>query len=445
MFKHSPGQASLVMILLLGLVAIISTLSSSTLSFSNVRIEDTIATSDQAWYAAWSGIDELMYRLRSKQNFGGSYSLDLTLSNGATVSANITGDDNNKTVTSTGYALGTVRRLEVQVASSSSKASFIFAAQSGEGGFELEGNSTVVGTNDTPGNVYSNGDIKGVRASAGQSGSKILGSAWAVGYIGGLSSPSTGGVYVQKDARANSLTACLVGANVRSPIPPSNCPYGGNYQIAPAPNPVALASVDADFWKAKAVAGGVWVGTCNVLATDGSDCTQGTSQLGDLHITGDLNVPSGADFTLTGPVWVQGDISISQNNNLFTDETVGKDSVVIVASDPDNPLVKGRVTTSSNVTFNRNSQGAGLIFISENINDDCAVSPAADITSNTATVVFVALDGCINIGSNSVISGVLGKKVHVSNNSTISYDPNLAQAIVGSDTGGWIVTSVKEY
>ena len=148
--KHSSGQASLVLVLLVGLVAMVITLSSGSLSVSNVQIEETIHSADAAWYAAWSGVDEMMYRLRSKQDFGPSFDLSLSLSNGATVSATITGDTTQKTVRSEGFLDGVSKRLEVKVASSSSKASFIFAAQSGEGGFELEGGTLVVGATAQP-------------------------------------------------------------------------------------------------------------------------------------------------------------------------------------------------------------------------------------------------------------------------------------------------------
>ncbi|MBI1872009.1 hypothetical protein HYS10_01175 [Candidatus Collierbacteria bacterium] len=251
---QAGGQASLVMVLLIGLVAITSALASGALSVSNVRIEETIHSADQAWYAAWAGVDELMYRLRARQDFGSSYEVNLTLAGGATASAVITGDNNQKTVNSRGFSQGIIKQLEVKVASSSSKASFIFAVQTGVGGFELEGNTSVAGTNNTPGNVYSNGAILGIRAASGQSGSKILGSGWAVTNIGGLSTPNTGGVYIQKNAWANALTACLIGGNVKAPQPPTNCPYSGSYSINPAPPPIPLASVDAEYWKTQAQA-----------------------------------------------------------------------------------------------------------------------------------------------------------------------------------------------
>ncbi len=449
MFKHKntiTAQASIVLVLLLGLAATFVVIAASSMGVGNVQIESYTAASDQAWYAAQSGIDEVMFRLRSKQDFGSSYTATLTLQSGATVSATITGDSNAKIATATGFYQNTSRRLEVSVASSSSKASFIFAAQSGDGGFELEGNTLVTGKNGESGNVYSNGNVLGAKANAGNAGSRIFGSVWATGYIGGLSAPTTEGPYIQKTAKANALSGCLVGGDVYAPAPPGvKCTYSGTYHLASAPAPVPLASVDAAYWKDQAATGASWTGDCTVLGSGGSDCTAGTAKLGDIKINGNLSVPGGSDFTLTGPVWVVGDIDISQNNQLYTDESAGKDSVVIIASDPSNPAVKGRITTSSNVTFNRNSQGAGLIFISENTGIDCSSSPAISVTSNTATVVFVSQEGCINISSNSVISGVLGRKIHIKNNSTLLYDPSLAQAIVGSDTTGWAVTKIREY
>ncbi len=439
------GEASLVLVLILGLVSILSVLASSSISVSNVQIEDTITLSSQAWYAAWSGVDELMYRLRAHQEFGDSFTVDLSLPNGATVSATITGDDNERVVRSSGLINGVIKNLEVTVASSSSKASFVFAAQSGEGGFELEGNATVTGNNGTPGNVYSNGSVLGLKASTGVAGSRILGSVWAVGSIGGLSSPDSGGVYIQKNAWANTMTACLIDGNVRASAPPTNCPYSGSFAFSSPPAKANLASVDATYWKNKALEGGVWNGDCNIGEADGTDCANGTFTIGSKEIIGDLNVPSGVNLTVTGPLWVKGDINISQNNILFTSEETGKNSIMVVASDPDNPVVKGRVVTSSNVEFRRNSQGSGIIFISENKGDDCATLPAIDMTSNTATVVFVAIDGCINVGSNSNINGILGKKIHIKNNSTISYDPSLARAIVVPDSGGWNVVNIREY
>ena len=445
--KKTWGQASLVMILLIGFVAVSSAIASSSLSVSNVQIEETMHASDQAWYAAWAGVDELMYRLRARQNFSSPYQLSLTLDGGATVSASLEGDDNEKTVKSTGYAAGMIKNLEVKVVSSSAKTSFTYAIQAGVGGIDLEGQTIVRGSSNSSGNIYSNGAIRGKSTSAGNSGSRILGSIWAVDYVGGLDSPTTGGVYIQKNAWANSLSACRIAGDAKALAPPnvSNCPYSGTFTLSDPPPVIPLASVDADYWKNQAQAGGIWPGNCIVGGGGPLDCTAGGLNLGGIKITGNLPVPSGTNLTLTGSVWVTGDLVIDSNNVFYTAEAVGKNSIVVVVSNPDNPATLGRILTSSNVSFLRNSLGAGLIFISENSSDQCGDNPAIMTSSNTATVVFVALSGCVHVKSNSILSGILAKKIYVENNAIIEFDPSLARGILEPGSGGWAVVSVKEF
>lgn len=421
-----------------------SVLASSSMSVSNVQVEELINYSNQARYAAWSGVDELMYRLRARQNFGAIYSVALTLPNGATVSATITGNNFQKIVRSSGYINGVVKNLEVTVASSSGKASFVFAAQSGTGGFEMENGSEVTGANGTDGNVYSNGNVLGTSASSGSSGAKIHGGVWATGQIGGLSSPSNGGVYIKKNAWASNLTACNVGGSVKSPSPPTNCPYSGVYIVSAPPPAVSLVSVDVDYWKDLAAAGVNWSGDCNVMSGKADDCTQGTGKVGNIKINGNLSSSNGMTITLTGPVWIKGNIVFSNNVIVKTDDSVGSNSVVIVASDTSNPAVSGKVEMSNNVVFTRNSLGAGAIIISENTSTNCA-DAAINLANNATSVVLIALNGCIYIRENAVVNGVIGNKIHLTQNSKINYDPSLARAIVVADTGGWSVVNIREY
>lgn len=436
------GQASLVLVLIVGLVAMMVTLTSGTLSTTNVQIEDSVHTADQAWFAAWAGVDELMYRLRSRQNFGSSFQLQMTLDNGATVSATITGDNNSRTVRSEGFMGDSRKRVEVKVVPSSSKGSFAFAIQAGEGGFELLNNSYVTGVGGGDGNVYSNGDIKGISTSS-TNGSRILGNVWAVGYVGGLTSPSSGGVYVKKNAAASALRACKIDGNANAPIPPSNCTVKGSFSLSNSPEPAPLVDMDVDYWKGVAESGGIWQGNCG-LGGGGGDCTGGTRRLGNIKIQGNLSIHNNQTITLTGPVWVVGDINISNNVIVNVDNSLGPNSVIVIASDPVNPPVKGKIMVSNNVDFNRNSSGAGIIFLSENSSDVCA-DPAVSVDNNTDTVIFVANQGCVFIDNNAVVIGVVGKKIHLENNSIVRNDPSLFSKLVLVGGGGWSVVSITEY
>lgn len=442
-YKKDSGQAALVMVLVVGLVAVLTANALSSVLVGGIKVETEVRKADAAWYAAWAGVDELMYRLRAETTFPnpGVYTVSFTLANGATVNAEIEGDELAKTVRSIGTYGGSTRKIEMQVQTPGARANFVYATQSGEGGFEMEGNTQVTGKDGTDGNVYSNGDILGASKSSGNAGSRVQGSVWAVGQVSKYQNGQ--GVYVKKDASAASLIECLVGERRLSPLAPGADCAGGTYEVTNAPSPASLSSIDVAYWKGIAESGGNWNGNCTIGGSAGSDCTNGTNVLGNIKIDGDLTVPQNESLTLDGTVWVNGDINFNQNNVMTVGEPWGEQTAVMIVAHENAP-VKGKIITSSNIQFIRNSQEAGIIVISENTSKDCD-NPAIEITSNTKSVVFIANEGCINVGSNSLMAGVLGYKVHISNNSTIEFDPSLAQGIVGSDPNGWRVVSVKEY
>lgn len=442
--RFHSGQAALIVVFALGILGVFVAVAFSSFGPSRIVAQKAFADSDKAYYAAQSGIEELMVRLRSHHAFGDYWSLTEGLNNSAVYHATISGDLSTKIATSTGVFNGFTRRLEVQVASSSAKTSFLFAVQSGEGGFELGRNTTIEGTDGRPGNVYSNGDVLGENSSGGKSGSKILGDVWAVGKISGLESDDAGGVYIAGNAHAGELIRCQVLGDVKAPVPPVVCPHGGEYQVEEAPEEVPLAVMDVEFWKQQAVQSSIWTGDCIIGSGDASDCAGSEEKLGSVKIEGNLTIRSGTEVTLTGPIWVEGDVTVNSNVDVLVDESLGSEGVVIVVDYPSDRFGRGKVVTESNVSFSQTSAGGPPIFVSTNTEDNCAVDPAIKVSSNTATVVFSAPEGCVFFQSNSFVRGVLAKKTHLSGNSSIVYDPRLAYVILETGLGGWAVTGYRE-
>jgi hypothetical protein len=443
--RRSLGQAALIVVFGLGMMGVLSALAFSWFGPKTVIRQKALVDSSKAYYAAQSGIDELMIRLRSHHNFGNVWDMVHELDNGSVFYATISGDLETKIATATGKFGAFTRRLEVRVASSSAKTSFLFAVQSGNGGFELERGTRIEGVGGKPGNVYSNADILGERMTSGTSGSKILGNAWAVGKISGLNGDTTGGVYITGDAAANELIRCEVLGDVQAPAAPmSGCSYGGGFTVAEAPEVRPMETVDIVFWKQQAESS-LWPGDCMISGKAGpSDCSGVEKQLGSVKIEGNLVVDSNTDFTLTGPVWVEGDLTINSNVDIYVDESLGIEGVVVVVDYPADQFARGKIETASNVDFFETPQGGPAVFVSTNTEDDCSAVPAIRVASNTATVVFTAPNGCVFFQSNSFVRGVLAKKIHLSNNSVIEYDPRLATVILRTGLGGWAVTSFRE-
>jgi len=442
--KFHSGQAALIIVFGLGMMGVLMALTFSFFGPRTIIRHKDLTDSLKAYYAAQSGIDELMLRLRSHHNFGDTWDMQYQFESGAVFYATISGDLNTKIATSTGVFQDFTRQIEVKVASSSSKASFLFAVQSGEGGFEFERNTQVKGMNDQPGNVYSNGDILGENWSSGTIGSRILGDAWAVGKISGLAGDDTGGVYIAGNAQANELIRCKVAGNAQSPVSPTDCSSEGDFNIGDAPQVMPTESLDISFWKQQAEAS-IWSGDCIIDSkAEPSDCSDEEKQLGPVKIEGNLIISSNSDITLKGTVWVEGDLAINSNTDIHIHESLGSEGVVVVVDYPSDRLGRGKIETESNVEFFQTSSGGPVVFVSTNTEDNCLSSPAISVASNTSTVVFSAPDGCIFFRSNSFVRGALAKKIHLSGNSIIEYDPRLATVILKTGLGGWAVTSFKE-
>lgn len=442
----NKGQAVLIVVFGLGMMAVLSALVFAFFGSKTVMRQTSLIESSKAYYAAQSGIEEMMIRLRSHHNFGDEWDMVYQLDNGAVVYATISGDLNTKTATATGIFKDFTRRLEVEVASSSSKASFLFAVQSGVGGFELEKNTEIRGMGGRPGNVYSNGNILGESLSSGNTGAKVLGDVWAVGKISGLTDDTSGGVYITGNAAANQLLRCAVKGDVEAPVAPtSGCSYEGEYRVAEKPESMPLEAVDIEFWKQQAAQAAIWPGSCVIDNGGGvNDCSGVAKRLGPVKVEGSLTINSGTNLTLTGPVWVEGDMTINSNVDIRIDDSLGAEGVVVVVDYPGDRFGQGKVLTSSNVDFFETAAGGPAVFVSTNTEDNCQVNPAVKVSSNTSTVVFSAPDGCIYFNANSFVRGVLAKKVHLSGNSVIEYDPRLATVILKTGLGGWAVTNFRE-
>jgi len=441
--RQSSGQAAMVIVFGLGMMGVLVALGFSAFGPREVLTQKALTDSDKAYYAAQSGIEELMIRLRSHHNFGNEWTMTDELENGAVLHATISGDLSVKIATVTGTFEDYTRRIEIQLASSSSKTSFLFAVQSGTGGFELEKNTEIKGKDGAAGNIYSNGDILGENRSGGTSGSKVFGDVWAVGKISGLDGDGSGGVYVTGNVEVGDAVRCRVLGDVIAPVPPANCPYNGEYIVSEAPEPASVETIDIGFWKQQAEQSSVWVGDCVVGGKSG-DCSVPDGKLGSIKIEGDLIVEPGSDFTLTGPVWVEGDVTINSNSEVYVDEALGSEGVVVVVDYPSDTFARGKIETASNVAFYQTSVGGPAVFVSTNTEDNCAAVPAIRVASNTATVVFSAPEGCVYFEANSFVRGVLAKVVHLSNNSSIEYDPRLATVILKTGLGGWAVTGYRE-
>ncbi len=453
--KFEQGTAALLAIFVLGFISLLIGVSLAERGYDSSIRGRTQTNTLKAYYAAESGVEEALAQIKSN-DFGYPSTGTFTLPIGdASAEVKVTGtDDKNRTIESIGTYKNYVRKLRVTVQNTEVKPGFGNAILAGLGGIELRNQTLITSKDGSGGNVYSNTYIKGAKndftggsGNCKNSASKVDGNAYAVGSMTKLAGTDSG-ICVFREAYAASLDYCYVKGNVFSPFPPSiiNCPINGTWTNTPAPAAVPLPDMSIDTLKSYLTSNGTtFSGNCIADGSNGpQDCTKGTGKLGNIIITGNFEISSNKTLLVNGPIWVKGNITMNSNNTIGLSSEITKLSQIF--------LTDGTITSSQNVAYGSNGI-AFLLFVSTYDpgvakSDVCldSATHAISISSNSNSVLFYSMKGCIQINANSLFKGaILGEGIRIDNNSTVEYDPALQTAIFGlSKDGGWATLSFKE-
>lgn len=379
---------------------------------ASVRLERHRHHATDALMLAEAGLEKAVYELNQSPSYLGEN--DTPLGNGTfSVSVSVV-NPSTKRLTSTGYIPNDTnpvaqKTVTATVSVDSTIISFHYGVQVGAGGLIMDNGSTVEG------NVYSNGPISG-------SGS-VVGDATAAG----LSSIT--GITVLEDARARSMSGCVVTGNAYY-YQTNTCTVAGT-RHANSPDadilPLPISDAQIEDWKAAAEAGGVIPGPYTLT---------GDQTLGPVKIAGDLTIGNGAKLRMAGPIWVEGNVSFNNNSHFLVSGSMGGQSVALIAHVAGQESTKGAVDLSNNVTIagNGNPDSYPLAVSMKH-------GSSAIIMSNNATsVLLYAPYGTIEIRNNASANQVTGHTIHLRNQSTIVYLSGLQNANFSSGPGGsWAI------
>lgn len=412
--------AILVMVIMLAIMT-----SLSFLIFNQQKIAGNITRSNQSYILAEAGIEDVLHRVKSGIPWSSSYSFG----NGQTlISVEVSEDVGGyKTIVATGDVAGRIRKVQVVFGLSSANVEFHYGVHVGDLGLIMRSNSIIHG------NVFSNGPIAGASnarvygdvISSGPNGEidrinirddEGGGSAWAV---------SLKNCNIDKDAYYTTISSCPVGGDEFSPEP----------WVEPEELPIDQETIDN--WKLVAESGG----TISGYSLGGNS----TDSLGPKKIVGNMEMDSNAVLTVTGTLWVTGDLNLTSNSILQLDPGYGPDGGVIV--------VDGKISVSSNITFcgsegykqigecNPSSGSSYLMALSTKSSQDSS-DLAIESNSATETAIFYANNGFIQLNSNSNVKEVTSFGLIMDSNAIITYETGLANVRFSSGPGaGWDVLS----
>ena len=222
---------------------------------------------------------------------------------------------------------------------------------------------------------------------------------------------------------------------VGSTIHGSSCPNQYCVVENPAREELPLSDGLIQDWRDEATAGGV----CAPPVCDSSGnfnlTNNAVATTGPIKIPGDLTISNGARLNLSGTVYVEGNITLSNNCVIRLVQDYGPSSAVF--------LTDGNAVVSNNCIFSGSGTAGSYIMLLSAKN--ATTSTVMTISNNSSGVIYYAGKGKINFSNNATAKEATAYGIDLSNNAVITYETGLANLNFSSGpSGGWNINSWRE-
>lgn len=411
--KNEKGAAMLIVVMFSLFASMTVVMGVVVPVLKQAEASKSIFNSKEGFYIANSGVEDVFYRLKNSMDVSDTEILTLNNSTTTTVTTNT---PTGKQVVSTSDAYDNMRRVRANILLGTG-ASFNYGIQTGQGGFILENTSTVTG------NIYSSGSIVG-------SGNTIYGDAVSAGPSGFIDNIRTTG-----SAYANTIEDSNVTGNAYYVTKTRTSVAGTSYPNSPDQPTLPLPITDdmINELEADALAGGEISSPCPYVINS-------NQSLGPIKINCDLEISGGPTVTLTGTVWVTGNVTIKNTAIVRVSSGLGSQSVAVIADNPNNRLTSSSIELSNNTTFfGSGAPGSFVFLISQNNSAELGGGEEAismDNSSDGGAVILYAAHGLINVNNRATLKEITAYKIRARNSANIVYDTGLANTIFTSGPGG---------
>lgn len=427
--NHNKGQVIILNTILFLAVSLILINGIAYPVISHYSATQSFINSKQTFILADSTLNEALYRIKNGKTI--TSPLSVTLSSSTAV-ATITNSAQGKSISVAESGNAYHRNLQMNLQAGTG-VSFKYGVQSGQGGFNLSQSSSVTGNIFSAGSVMGGGNtINGNIVSAGPNG--LVSGINATGTVSAhtIQNSTVGG-----DAHYSSSTT-LISTTV------TGTKYPDSTDIATTSLPISDLQISN--WEQDAQAGGTATcsnGTYKLFNT--------TTTIGPIQIPCDLDIKN-STVTITGPIWVQGNITLEVNPVINMDSSLGGSNVAIIADNPTASSTSGKITISSGATFNGSGTTGSFVFmVSQNDSAEKGGSnKAIDMSQSSSNLVGYAAHGLITISNggnnnNSQVKAATAYQINLFNSSKITYDTTLPNTVFQSGaTGGYTQTEWNE-
>jgi len=384
-----------------------------------IRVLTELNLSKSSYLLTEGALEDVVYRHMNRMSVANT---EILTEDGITVTTTSTDTaEGGIDVLSVGDDHGRIRKIEASLIEGEGSA-FSFGVQTDNGGIVMENNSSING------NVYSNGSVIGSNLNA-VNGTVI--SAGPTGYIseihalGSAYSHTIEDSYIEGDAFYTSIDVASVVDGTKNP----GFPDLGTTTLP-------LTDELLDEWEAYAASSSVMSAEC---ASSSGHITYTTDvTLGPAKIPCDVSFDLSPKVTLSGILWIEGNLDFNQGPEFSIDPAIGNKSVPIIVDDPADRINSGTVLMRNSGDWAGNGNKSYTLVVSRNEDAEMGGSnPAIEIEqSNGGALLVYARHGEILIQNNTDLTEITAYRVHLKNNTEINYDSGIASAIFYIGPGG---------
>lgn len=395
--------------------------------------------------AADAGIEDAVFRFMDSANLDTQETFMLG-STTVTSAHEFNGVEGRYEISATGTDATVVRNATANLYLGSG-ASFNFGVQTGNGGFEMGNGSSVIG------NVFSNGSVQKV----GGGNATIYGDVISGGPTGLIAE-----IHATGTARARTIRDSTIGIDAYAyeidggqVVGNAYCDTinggavtgsGGCLTYEPEQGTTSLPITDEEI---AAIQQDI-LDTGTVIAATDPECAGGEYfidtdiTLGFVKIECDFRVKkqgSATVLTLTGSIWVEGNITFEGGPTVEIDGAVGNRTVPIIADNQFATATSGMITVQNGTTFTGSgSPKSYVLLISQN--NDAATGGTHNKTaislgqSSSGDLLTYAGHGRITLGNSVALKEITAYLVSIGNSASITYESGLVNVLFTSGPGG---------
>ena len=243
-------------------------------------------------------------------------------------------------------------------------------------------------------------------------------------------------INVGKNGTANAYAHRVINSSITGT---NYCQTGSSNNRAcntsladPVPQAMPISQQNIQDWKDDALAGGVINGN---YTPGGHGVT-----LGPKKINGTLHLDDNDILTLTGTIWVTGDLIIDRHAIVEPSSSYTSSSVAVI--------VDGRISIGSSAEFTSGNSHSYVLALSTSncpFGPTCNGHDAIELRSRVEAVILYAADGIIDIRNRAKARQMTAYGIDLGSDSDLIYDSGLiSQNFISGPSGGWNVSGWGE-